>query len=162
MTPRGDWVQVGDRMDWVPAEQPPSPDGGPGRWHVVDGRWEWHPWVAPVVPSPEWQRPANAVVQAQGARAVVAFNGYLVTITRGRRGRETALPLAAITGMLWKPAGLIGLGKIEFLGASLGGEFAYKGTTIATPNNPMVMFNREQQPEFEVLRAAIQSALARC
>lgn len=45
--PGGEWVQVGDRRDWVPAEQPPSPDGSPGRWHVVTGsdgahRWEWH------------------------------------------------------------------------------------------------------------------------
>ncbi|MGQ0845356.1 MAG: hypothetical protein ACT4QF_14610 [Sporichthyaceae bacterium] len=49
----GRWAQVDRpdgtvRQDWVPAEQPPSPDGTAGEWHVVeDGpglptRWEWH------------------------------------------------------------------------------------------------------------------------
>lgn len=57
-TPGGEWVAVPipggpDRWDFVPAEQPPSPDGGPGRWHVVGGSgtevgtWEWFPATAP-------------------------------------------------------------------------------------------------------------------
>lgn len=53
-TPGGQWVPVPipgqpDRWDFVPAEQPPSPDGSPGTWHVVGGSgsevgtWEWFP-----------------------------------------------------------------------------------------------------------------------
>lgn len=50
--PVGQWVAVAlpggaSRQDWVPAEQPPSPDGSHGWWHVVSDqavpRWEWHP-----------------------------------------------------------------------------------------------------------------------
>jgi len=55
----GSWVDVlrpGGvlRRDWVPSEQPPSPDGTPGTWHVVndhrggESRWEWHPKPAPL------------------------------------------------------------------------------------------------------------------
>jgi hypothetical protein len=60
----GDWVAVPipgqpDRWDWVPAEQPPSPDGTPGTWHVAGGTgpnagtWEWFPAAgAPSAPPP--------------------------------------------------------------------------------------------------------------
>ncbi|MGQ0846405.1 MAG: hypothetical protein ACT4QF_19950 [Sporichthyaceae bacterium] len=54
-TPGGEWVQVGNRQDWVPTDQPPSPDGSPGLWHVVtdpDGsnRWKWHQRRPPPMP----------------------------------------------------------------------------------------------------------------
>lgn len=53
-SPAGHWVRVrfadgAQRVDWIPAEQPPSPDGTAGLWHVVpdpaggSSRWEWHP-----------------------------------------------------------------------------------------------------------------------
>lgn len=66
-TPGGQWVPVPiagqpDRWDFVPAEQPPSPDGSPGTWHVVGGSggevgtWEWFPSApaasAPTPPTP--------------------------------------------------------------------------------------------------------------
>lgn len=61
-TPGGEWVAVPipgqpDRWDFVPTEQPPSPDGSPGRWHVVggagggSGTWEWFPSAAAPPPS---------------------------------------------------------------------------------------------------------------
>ncbi|HUR74238.1 MAG TPA: hypothetical protein VMZ00_08175, partial [Sporichthya sp.] len=72
-TPGGEWVAVplpgaGDRWDFVPAEQPASPDGGPGRWHVVGGsgtevgNWEWFPAAAapPPPPAPEPVAPEPA------------------------------------------------------------------------------------------------------
>src|SRR5689334_11570956 len=62
-TPGGEWVAVPiegapDRWDFVPTEQPPSPDGRPGRWHVVGGsgtevgKWEWFPAAAAPPPPP--------------------------------------------------------------------------------------------------------------
>jgi hypothetical protein len=62
-SPGGEWVRVPipgqpDRWDFVPAEQPPSPDDGPGTWHVVGGSggevgtWEWFPSAAAPPPSP--------------------------------------------------------------------------------------------------------------
>lgn len=59
----GDWVAVPipgqpDRWDWVPQEQPPSPDGAPGTWHVVGGsgegagKWAWFPDAGPTPPPP--------------------------------------------------------------------------------------------------------------
>ncbi len=59
----GTWVAVPipgepDRWDFVPAEQPPSPDGSAGMWHVVGGsgdevgQWEWFPSATDPVPLP--------------------------------------------------------------------------------------------------------------
>lgn len=55
-TPGGRWIEVGNRTDWVPEQQPDSPDGTPGLWCVVREpddslRWEW--WPAP----PDWRPP---------------------------------------------------------------------------------------------------------
>jgi hypothetical protein len=43
------------RQDWVPDDQPGSPDGSPGEWHVVPEeagghRWEWCAKPAPTLP----------------------------------------------------------------------------------------------------------------
>src|SRR4051812_30955692 len=65
----GDWVAVPipgapDRWDWVPAEQPPSPDGRPGKWHVAGGtgpqagKWEWFPAIGATPPPPAPPVPA--------------------------------------------------------------------------------------------------------
>lgn len=62
-TSGGDWVAVPvpgqpERWDYVPAEQPASPDGSPGSWHVVGGSgaevgtWEWFPAAPPAPPPP--------------------------------------------------------------------------------------------------------------
>lgn len=68
----GRWVSVRFpdgrvRFDWVPAQQPPAPNGQVGFWHVVTGtgrqatRWEWHaePEAALVVQRASAQRPAQ-------------------------------------------------------------------------------------------------------
>lgn len=62
-TEAGRWIAVtlrdgSTRYDWLPDEQPPSPDGTPGRWHVVgapggEGHWEWcesQPDSTPTIP----------------------------------------------------------------------------------------------------------------
>jgi hypothetical protein len=53
----GHWVEVDGRRDWVPDDQPPSPDGTPGAWHIVGasgelGEWEWHPAPPPILTPP--------------------------------------------------------------------------------------------------------------
>lgn len=53
----GHWVDVDGRRDWVPDDQPPSPDGTPGAWHIVGasgelGEWEWHPAPPPILTAP--------------------------------------------------------------------------------------------------------------
>lgn len=80
-TPGGRWVPVDDphwpgRADWVPTEQPASPDGRPGVWHVVTGApgqpstWEWHPSAPPMpaqppaAPQQGWAQPSPVYAQA--------------------------------------------------------------------------------------------------
>jgi hypothetical protein len=82
VTMTGSWVDVAQpggllRRDWVPAEQPASPDGSAGKWHVVsdptggESRWEWHPAPAAVtaVAPPLAQRPAAATPPPPRAQA---------------------------------------------------------------------------------------------
>lgn len=77
----GEWVSVTlpdgtGRQDWVPAEQPASPDGGPGRWHIVSDpggatRWEWHPQLPATVPAvPVY---STAPVSFEDRRRALAF-----------------------------------------------------------------------------------------
>jgi hypothetical protein len=63
VTAAGRWIGVtlpdgSTRYDWLPDDQPPSPDGAPGSWHVVgapgeEGHWEWRenrPVITPSIP----------------------------------------------------------------------------------------------------------------
>jgi hypothetical protein len=96
----GSWVHVPGRngsvrRDWVPSEQPPSPDGSAGKWHVVNdlpdatARWEWHPAPAPpAVPvGPRRSRPRVPQDLAsnvrRGCTAAVVFGGLMPWATIG-------------------------------------------------------------------------------
>lgn len=68
-TSGGQWIRVrfadgGQRLDWIPDEQPGSPDGTVGMWHVVpdpaggESRWEWHPRLAAAAVAPGGIAPA--------------------------------------------------------------------------------------------------------
>ena len=122
-SPGGDWVAVPipgepDRWDWVPIEQPASPDGGPGRWHVVGGSgpqagtWEWFPGTSvPPPPPPFAVSPAAgtlpttpaAMIPAAGAWPAAAqqpgwYAAPPIALPRTRRSRK--LPLAILGGLV--------------------------------------------------------------
>lgn len=83
-TPGGHWVAVGDRQDWVPNDQPPSPDGTLGLWHVLTDvggglRWEWHP--APA----DWREPDERTPRL-GKGLIVGVSTVVVLLTLGLIG----------------------------------------------------------------------------
>lgn len=103
-TPGGQWVQTLaagglSRRDWVPDEQPKSPDGSPGRWHVVrDGpetstRWEWFPAPAPVMPTDAaamW-KPWPEFIRSAVIAAIFIIVGAATSISAaGQRRSEAA------------------------------------------------------------------------
>lgn len=108
----GRWVEVRRadgiaRTDWRPDEQPPSPDGSRGSWHVVtaDGepsRWEWVPLaVTPAPPahaSPPRLAPSITPEQDSGPRltAPARTRGALFAQRRLRIGGAVGLGAVAL------------------------------------------------------------------
>jgi hypothetical protein len=102
-TEAGRWIAVplrdgSTRYDWLPDEQPPSPDGTPGRWHVVgapggEGHWEWcesQPGEAPAMPfslRPYLMAYRSAIVSVV---AVVALLAAVIVTFAGGDGADPA------------------------------------------------------------------------
>ena len=109
------------------------------------------------------------VVTAHGRNGQVSFDGHMVTITREgfaarlSHGRsEKRIPLNRIGSVQMKPVSLMTTGFIQF---SVPGEVtnsSQKGSRSAdaAADENAVLFTKKQQPEFETLNAALQSALA--
>jgi len=106
-SPGGDWmvVQLPDapaRQDWIPHQQPPSPDGGPGAWHVVPdpaggpSRWEWFPAAPAPVPV---AAPAYAYAQAAEpgyTTTAVAAPAYAPSTAAAAPAAQAVPPLATL------------------------------------------------------------------
>lgn len=92
-TPTGEWRLVqaqgqAARYDWVPAEQPPPPNGHAGVWHVVGaetgapGRWEWHPYPLPTAV------PAHVPVSGHVPAAPTAAVAPVTISAKGRLSKR--------------------------------------------------------------------------
>lgn len=119
----GRWVTVSTadgtpRQDWVPAEQPKSPDGAPGQWHIVtptaggDPVWEWHEARTPIPPrnaTPEPRPPADRYSTTPTTRPPTYFTGPTATAPHPTAPiwtglAITSLVIGAITLLLcWVP-----------------------------------------------------------
>lgn len=105
------------------------------------------------------------MVQATAGTTSIDFDGSTVTISRNPKpgmsligAGDTAIPLAAINSVEWKPAGLLGLGHIRFSVA--GSQSA--ALPIAVNRDPnAVAFARKQSAEFEKIRDTVRAALSR-
>ena len=109
------------------------------------------------------------MIEAKGYSGTVSFDGEFVTIGRGRGlGRlvvgkgEKRIPIRHVTAVQLKPAGPLVNGFIQF---SLGGGNERRSTfgrqtMDAGGDENSVVFTRKQQPAFDVLRAAVEAAMA--
>jgi hypothetical protein len=99
------------RQDWVPAEQPPSPDGTSGRWHLVSAlagaqaHWEWHP--DPVVPAPQVQRPVRTKPRVPQDLTSNLRRGCIAAVVMGVLMPWATLGPFAITGLAIKDGKLL-------------------------------------------------------
>lgn len=152
-TSGGEWVAVpvpgqADRWDWVPAEQPASPDGGPGRWHLVygsppsgDGTWEWFPAggaaPAPPVAAPDYgaaqpgfgaaQPGSGAAQPAYGAAQPAYGTAQPYPAPLGPPRRSLKLPLL-ITGAVLS---VLALGAVALVALSGGDDGKDKEAIVA-------------------------------
>jgi Domain of unknown function (DUF4429)/Protein of unknown function (DUF2510) len=112
---------------------------------------------------------AKSALEVRGHNGTVVLDRDFVTITRtGFLARATLgkgekrIPVASITAVQWKPAGPMVNGFIQF---TLGGGNESRSkfgsqTANAVKDENSVIFLKKQMPEFEVLRAAIEHAIA--
>jgi len=107
-------------------------------------------------------------VEVFGQNGTIAFDADFVTITRtGFFARATIgkgekrIPVASITAIQWKPAGLVN-GFIQF---TIGGGNEARSkvghqTTDAAKDENSVVFVKKQMPAFQALREQIEDVIA--
>jgi hypothetical protein len=109
------------------------------------------------------------MIEVKGHGGQIQFDGQYVTITRkGFLARasvgkgEKRLHISQITAVQWKPAGAFVNGFIQFTvpgGNERRSAFGSQTSSAAQDENSVV-FTKQQQPEFEKLRAALDQAIA--
>ena len=109
------------------------------------------------------------MLEAKGTGGQIEFDGQYVTITRkGFLARATVgkgekrLHVSQISAVQWKPAGAFVNGFIQFTvpgGNERRSAFGSQSKSAAQDENS-VMFTKQQQPEFEKLRATLDEAVA--
>lgn len=178
----------GEKFMSSPAGWYPQPDGQKVYWDGQQWTARWvngasvllpGPADAPGTPilvrdnrsthTPAQRSEAQRVHEVRGYNGTVVLDGDFVTITRtGFLARATLgkgekrIPVSSITAVQWKPAGPMVNGFIQF---TLGGGNESRAkfgsqTAKAGKDENSVIFIRKQMPEFELLRAAIEQAIA--
>ncbi|MES4891409.1 DUF4429 domain-containing protein [Streptomyces sp. NPDC096012] len=109
------------------------------------------------------------MIEVKGKSGQVQFDGQYVTITRkGFLARslvgkgEKRLHISQISSVQWKPAGAVVNGFIQF-GLPGGVERRSKfgnQTQDALKDENSVVFTKQQMPQFEELRQALDAAIA--
>jgi hypothetical protein len=109
------------------------------------------------------------MIEVKGHTGQIQFDGDYVTITRkGFNARlsvgkgEKRIHISQISGVQWKPAGLLVNGFLQLTipgGNERRSAFGSQTKSAAQDENS-VLFTKRQQPEFEKLRAAIDAAIA--
>jgi hypothetical protein len=143
----------------------PQPDGQQRYW---DGEL-WTERFAPGAEVPSAApTSANGTVEAKGQNGTVVFDADFVTIRRtGFFARTTIgkgekrIPVASITAIQWKPAGLVN-GYIQFTiggGNEVRSQFGHQTTSAAKDENSVV-FMKKQMPAFQELREQIEHVIA--
>ncbi|QFZ73999.1 DUF4429 domain-containing protein [Streptomyces fagopyri] len=109
------------------------------------------------------------MIEVKGHTGQVVFDGEYVTITRkGFNARMTVgkgekrIHVSQISGVQWKPAGMMVNGFIQLTvpgGNERRSAFGSQ-TTNAVKDENSVVFTKKQMPEFEKVRTEIEAAIA--
>lgn len=109
------------------------------------------------------------IYEAKGVNGQVSFDGSIVTISRkGVMARTTVgkgdkrIPVSSITAVEWKPPSALIRGFIGFTipGGNENRSTFGKRTVDAAKDENSVVVGKSHVEEFDVLRAAIEAALA--
>jgi len=126
-------------------------------------------WPLTTAASAQYGELVNEVLEVKGHNGTVRFDGQTITILRtGAMARlsvgkgEKHIPLAHLTAVQFKPAGLVMNGFIQF---TVGGGNERRSrfgnqTADASKDENSVVFHYAQRKDFEGLRDAVQAALA--
>jgi hypothetical protein len=157
-----------------PPGWPPAPAG----WTPHDG-WEpdpswpsmppgWPLWLPDSSVQPEPLGVRDGPLSAKGHNGRVTFDGQFVTLSRKgffaqtRVGRgEKRIPIMQIVAVQWKSAGVL-MGSIQFTisgGSEVRSKFGRQNHDANRDENSVTFYRYDQRP-FEVLRAAIEAAIA--
>lgn len=107
-------------------------------------------------------------ITAKGQSGTLAFDGTFVTISRTGLARMTVgkgdkrIPIASVSGVDWKPAGMLVNGYIQITmpGGIERRSRAGSRTFDAAKDENSVVFTKGQQAQFEQVRQAIEQAIA--
>jgi len=104
--------------------------------------------------------------QAASRIATIAFDSHVVTITRPKGGLGVdqgtrTYPIGQVTGIQWRPAGLMTSGYLRLVVPGVADVRSRKGGAVDLLRDELsVPFGKGQQAAFEKVRVAIEQALA--
>lgn len=105
-------------------------------------------------------QPGSGFVRFDGSFVHIQHSGVLSRMTVGKGAKR--IPVHQLTAIQIKPAGAIMSGYIQFTIAGAverRAEFARQSFDAASDENS-IMFTKDEQPAFERLRDAVESAIA--
>lgn len=100
---------------------------------------------------------SNGSIEIKSDSVIIRRKGLANIITQGLQG-DKQIPLKNITAVQFRAAGSVMAGVIQL--TLLGGREFRGGMLEATKDENAVMFTRDQEPHFLLLRDAIQSAIS--
>jgi len=100
----------------------------------------------------------NGSVEVLRDSLIIRRKGFANVLTQGVQGEKT-IPLANITAVQFKEAGRWMAGLIQF--TLMGGREFPGGLMEATKDENAVLFDKEQQSQFEILRDFVRENMGR-
>lgn len=97
-------------------------------------------------------------IELSDASITIRRKGVLAFVTQGLKG-DKEIPISLLTAIQFRSAGLFTNGYIQF--SFQGGSEAKGGAFQAASDENTVLFTKDQQPAFEVLRGKLQPLIGR-
>ncbi|MDD1016876.1 DUF4429 domain-containing protein [Pseudomonas rubra] len=97
-------------------------------------------------------------IELSGASITIKRKGVLAFMTQGLKG-DKEIPISLLTAIQFKAAGIFTNGYIQF--SFQGGSEAKGGAIQAASDENTVLFTKDQQPAFDILREKLQSRIGK-
>ena len=97
-------------------------------------------------------------IELSDTTVTIKRKGVLAFVTQGLKG-DKEIPISLLTALQFKSAGMFTNGYIQF--SFQGGSEAKGGAFQAASDENTVLFTKDQQPAFEMLRGKLQPLIGR-